>query len=103
MAQPARPHSYTHREYFRLMLSRLVSGLGRRPFSTRPISASHPPQHALAPGVDEAEEQDEHEEAHLDQAEAAVDLELGGPGEDEHRLHVEHHEEQGEHVVADLA
>ena len=34
---------------------------------------------------------------------AAVPLELGGPREDEHRFHVEHHEEQGEDVVADLA
>ena len=41
--------------------------------------------------------------AHLDQAEACVALELGGPGEHEHGFHVEHHEQQGEDVVADLA
>ena len=33
----------------------------------------------------------------------AVGLEPGGPREDEHRLDVEQHEEQGEDVVADLA
>ena len=41
--------------------------------------------------------------AHLDEAEDAVGLEPGGPREDEHGLDVEHHEEQGEDVVADLA
>ena len=33
----------------------------------------------------------------------AVGLEPGGPREDEHRLDVEHDEQQGEDVVADLA
>ena len=34
---------------------------------------------------------------------AAVTLELRGPREDEHGFHVEDHEQQREHVVADLA
>ena len=40
---------------------------------------------------------------HLDQAEDAERLEAHGPREDEDGLDVEHHEEQGEDVVADLA
>ena len=36
-------------------------------------------------------------------AEPPVGVDPGGEREDEHRLDVEHHEEQGEDVVADLA
>ena len=38
MAQHARPHWYTQREYLRDRLSSVVSGLGSLPLSTRPIS-----------------------------------------------------------------
>ena len=73
MAQHARPHWYTQREY------------------------------ALAPRVEQPEGEDGDEDRHLDETEGAVGLEPGGPREDEHGLHVEHDEEQGEDVVADLA
>ena len=43
------------------------------------------------------------EDEHLDQTEDAVALQPRRPREDEHGLDVEHDEEQGEHVVADLA
>src|SRR6185503_2809442 len=79
IAQQARPHWYTHSEYLRLTLRRLVRGLGMRPFSMRPISPSHPSQDSLAPRVDQAEHQHEDEQAHLGQPEAAVHLELRGP------------------------
>src|SRR3954463_4462296 len=73
-----------------------------RPLSTNPMS-SYPTQHALAPRVHEPKEQNEHEDTHLDEAEAGVPLELRRPWKDEHGLDVEHDEEQGEDVVADLA
>ena len=76
MAQQARPHWYTHSEYERPRLNSVVSGLGMRPLSTRPMR-SHPAQHALAPRVHEAEEQDEHEDAHLDQPEAGRSARAG--------------------------
>src|SRR5690349_15167577 len=117
MAQQARPHWYTQSEYLRLMFKRAVRGLGTRPFSTRPISAtparpplaaevakpagSHPPQDALAPGVHEPEHEHEHENEHLDEPVPPVGVQLRGPREDEHRLHVEDDEQEGEHVVAD--
>ena len=66
MAQHARPHWYTHSEYFRLRLSRLASYRGIRPFSTMPISRSHPSQDPFAPGVDETENQDEQEDGRQD-------------------------------------
>src|SRR3954466_14888512 len=81
----------------------MVSGFGSRPRSTRPISASHPPQNALAPGVDEAENEHEHEGRHLGEPESAISLETGRPREDEDGLDVEEHEQQGEDVVTDLA
>src|SRR4029079_348272 len=73
-----------------------------RPLSTNPMW-SYPTQHALAPRVHEAKEQDEHEDTHLDQPEAGIPLELRRPRKDEHCLHVEHDEQQGEDVVTDLA
>src|SRR6478736_3125328 len=85
------------------MLNKVVNGLGIRPRSTIPMRRLHPPEDALLPGVDQAEQQHADEHAHLDETEAGVALELRGPGEDEHGLDVEDHEHQGEHVVADLA
>src|SRR3954447_694963 len=73
-----------------------------RPLSTNPMS-SYPTQHALAPRVHEPKEQNEHEDTHLDDAEAGVPLPWRRPRKHEHGLHVEHDEEQGEDVVADLA
>src|SRR3954452_21242081 len=73
-----------------------------RPLSTKPMS-SYPTQHALAPRVHEPKEQNEHEHTHLDEAEGGVPLELRRPRKDEHCLYVEHHEEQGEDVITDLA
>ena len=107
MAQQARPHWYTQREYLRLTLSSAVSGFGSLPFSTSPMSSSlpcssDPTQQSLAPGVEEAQSEDEDEDGHLDEAEHAVGLESGGPREDEHCLHVEEHEHEGEHVVPDV-
>src|SRR3978361_2153442 len=104
MAQQARPHWYTHRLYERPMLNSVVSGFGRRPRATIPMCGDlHPAQHALAPRIHEAQEQDEDEDAHLGETEPGVPLELRAPREDEHGLHVEDHEQQREHVVADLA
>src|SRR3569623_3845820 len=110
MAQQARPHWYAQREYVRDVLRSLVSDLGILPLSTRPISrpsrcrwpGSQPTQDPLAPGGGEAQRQHEDEDAHLDHAEPAVGLEPGGPREDEHRLDVEHDEQDGEDEVADL-
>jgi hypothetical protein len=76
--------------------------LGKRPRSTRPM-CSHPPQDALAPGVDQAQEQNEYEDAHFNQAETRVALELSSPREDEDRLHIKDDEEKGKDVVANLA
>src|SRR3712207_3019806 len=94
-------------EYFRLRLRSLVSGLGTLPLSTSPISSPcpwlHPPEHLLLPRVEQPEGEDHDEDRHLHHAEPLVGLDPGGEREDEHRLDVEHHEEEGEDVVADLA
>src|SRR5688572_18212714 len=94
-------------EYLRLRLRSLVSGFGTLPLSTSPIRAtaprSDPSEHLLLPGVEEAEGEDDDEDRHLDDAEPPVGLGARGEREDEHRLHVEHDEEEGEDVVADLA
>src|SRR5687767_5080990 len=107
MAQHASPHWYAQMEYLRLRLRSLVRGLGILPLSTSPIRSripwSHPPEHLLLPRVEEAEGEDDDEDRHLHHAEPLVGLDPRGEGEDEHRLHVEHHEQQGEDVVADLA
>ena len=84
------------------MLNSEFNGLGRRPRSTRPM-CSHPPQDALAPGIDQAQEQYENEDSHFNQAETRVALELSGPREDEDRLYVKDDEEKGKDVVANLA
>src|SRR4051812_1022139 len=102
MAQHAKPHWYTQREYLRAVLSNLVSGWGTLPLSTRPI-ALDPAQDAFTPRVKESEGEDHDEDEHLDESEHVVDLEADGPGEDEDSLHVEQHEQHGEDVVADLA
>src|SRR3954454_1373790 len=102
MAQQASPHWYTHRLYERPRLNNDVNGLGMRPLSTNPMT-SYPTQHALAPRVHEPKEQNEHEDTHLDETEAGIPLELRRPGEYENCLDVEHDEEQGEDVIADLA
>src|SRR5688572_10191398 len=105
MAQHARPHWYIQREYLRAVFSSLVSGWGTLPLSTRPMRAatSDPTEDALAPRVHEAKGEDDDEHDHLDETEDVVRLQPGGPREDEDRLDVEHHEEQGEDVVPDLA
>src|SRR5581483_1498451 len=104
MAQQASPHWYTHKEYLRAVLSSLVSGWGILPLSTRPIRwFLDPAEDALAPGVQQPEREDRDEDEHLDEPEDVVHLEADGPGEDEHRFDVEHDEQQGEDVVADLA
>src|SRR4051794_2299984 len=106
MAQQARPHWKIQREYLRETFSRLVSGFGILPLSTRPINGLRwmwfrvpglePLEHSLAPGVEETQRQQRDEDDHLDGAEAAVDLQLDGPREDEHGLDVEEDEEEGE-------
>src|SRR5256885_15609888 len=98
MAQHARPHWYTQREYLRAVLSSLVSGWGTLPLSTRPITSSDPTQDAFTPGVEESEGEDHDEDEHLDESEDVVDLEAGGPRGDEHRLHVRKHEQHGGEV-----
>src|SRR5438067_2813291 len=103
MAQQARPHWYTQREYLRAVFKSLVSGWGTLPLSTRPISASDPTEDTFTPGVEESEGEDHDEDGHLDEAEDVVDLEADGPGEDEDGLDVEQHEQDREDVVADLA
>src|SRR5205807_2195767 len=54
------------------------------------------------PGVEQAQGENDDEDQHLDQTEHLHGLEADGPREDENRLHVEHHEEQGVDVVADV-
>src|SRR4029079_7694778 len=103
MAQHARPHWYTQREYLRAVLSSLVSGCGTLPLSTSPIRSLDPTEDALTPGVEESEGEDHDEDGHLDQAEDVVDLEANRPREDEHGLDVEQHEQDRKDVVADLA
>jgi len=53
----------------------------------------------IVPVVD----QDDDEDRHLDQSEHSHRVQSHGPREDEHRLHVEHHEEEGEDVVPHVA
>jgi len=52
--------------------------------------------------VDQTQQQDEDEDAHLDEGEGSVRLEAGGPREDEGGLDVEHDEQEGVHVVANV-
>src|SRR3954453_19398155 len=68
MAQHARPHWYTQREYLRAVLSNLVSGWGTLPLSTRPI-ALDPAQDTFTPRVKESEGEDHDEDEHLDESE----------------------------------
>src|SRR3954447_14970846 len=67
------------------------------------MDSSDPTKDAFTPGVEESEGEDHDEDQHLDEAEDVVDLESRGPRKDEHCLHVEQHEQDGEDVVADLA
>src|SRR3954453_21680656 len=71
MAQHARPHWYTQREYLRAVFRSLVSGWGILPLSTSPIRTwpLDPTQDALAPCVQQAEGEDEDEDEHLDEPE----------------------------------
>src|SRR3954466_11953219 len=64
--------------------------------------SSDPTEDAFTPGVEESEGEDHDEDGHLDEAEDVVDLEADGPGEDEHGLDVEQHEQDREDVVAAL-
>jgi len=64
---------------------------------------SHPPQDALAPGVDQAQKQHEDENAHFDETETCVSLQLRSPREDEHSFNIKNHEKQRENVITDLA
>ena len=84
------------------MLNNEFNGLGMRPRSTRPICL-YPPQDTLAPGIHQAQEENEDEDAHFNEAETRIPLELRRPWEDEHCLDVKYDEEQGEDVVADVA
>src|SRR5215212_377519 len=96
MAQHARPHWYTQREYFRAVLNSEPRGLGMRPFSTSPTigpsrslrsqqhlevvpQASQPLEDALSPCIDEPEGEDDDEDDHLHEAEDVVGLEAQGP------------------------
>src|SRR5512147_871706 len=60
----------------------------------------HPGEVALAPHVRERHHQDGDEDEPLDVGERPERLEDGGPGQQEHRLDVEHDEDEGEHVEA---
>ena len=62
-----------------------------------------PLKHLLAPGIQEPEGQDDNENQHLDQTEDAVGLESCRPRKHEDRFDVEHDEEEGIEVIADLA
>src|SRR5213083_2276055 len=62
-------------------------------------SLSVPFQRPLLPSVEVAHEQDRDEDQHLDQGEEAELLEDDGPGEDEHRLDVEDHEQHRNDIV----
>jgi len=84
------------------MLNNELSGLGKRPRSTRPMLL-HPPQYTLAPGIHQAKEQDKYENTHFNKTERAIALELCGPWENENCFHVEDHEEQRENVITNLA
>ena len=74
------------------MLNNEFNGFGNLPRSTRPMLL-HPPQNALAPGVNQAQQQDEDENAHFNETKTGVALKLCGPGEDEDRLDVKDDEE----------
>jgi len=67
-------------------------------------ACSVPPQHLLAPRVEQADDQDEDEDGHLHESVPAERSEQHGPREQEDDLDVEHHEQQGEDVeVAGVA
>lgn len=84
------------------MLNNEFNGFGNLPRSTRPMLL-HPPQNALAPGVHQAEKQNEYEYSHFHQPKHSITLELCCPGEDEHCFNIEDDEQQREDVVANLA
>src|SRR5437763_16343336 len=50
IAQHARPHWYIHKEYFRALFNRLVSGLGDHPRSIRPTAARPSATRTRGPG-----------------------------------------------------
>src|SRR5687768_14408610 len=66
-----------------------------------PVLGPHPLQVALPPDVDQRHHQDGDEHQPLEEGEHAELAEDHRPGQEEHRLHVEHDEDQGENVEAD--
>src|SRR5947209_15911513 len=67
-----------------------------------PTLALAPLERVLAPGVQQPQDEDRHEQQHLKEA---VDRKLpegDRPGIEEDRLDIEHHEQQREDVVADV-
>src|SRR5690606_23766449 len=103
MAQQARPKLNTHREYRRPQFSTNLIGSPSTPGSPiRP--SSRPPQHALAPGVEQPEREHADEDRHLhhDHHDEAGVGEDHRPREQEHRLHGEEHIQVRVDVVPDL-
>src|SRR5688572_2716782 len=100
MAQHAKPNWKSHKEYDRDQLRSQVTGLGVPNRCAMPIGLL-PLEDSLTDGIDEAEQQDEDEGPHLDQAEPPEWTGIDGPGEDKNRFHIENDEKQPEDVVAD--
>src|SRR6266498_1089440 len=108
MAQHASPKFITHNEYLRPQFNMNLTGWGIST-SSRMLTAkaslgklSRPLEHLLSVRVQQPQGQDEHEDGHLHDCLVAQALEDGGPGEQEHALHVEDHEQEGVDVVTDL-
>src|SRR5512140_2509150 len=116
MAQQARPNVMNQMLFLRLQLTSWSTLVTTTPSSNRlwmrpltsdmpssgPILGAHPREIALPPDVRAGDHQDADEHEPLEIGEQPEGLEHGRPGQQEHRLDVEHDEDQGEHVEADV-
>ena len=66
-------------------------------------SLSEPSEHSLTPCVHKAKQEDEDKDRHFDETEHSIGLEPSCPREDEDGFDVEHHEQQSEHVIPNVA
>src|SRR5688572_7406396 len=112
MAQQARPKVIGQRLDLRAQLMTLSTvakaTLSPKRFWMRPVISvtpasppvlrPHPLQVALPPDVDQGHDQDGDEHQALDEGEHPELAEDHGPGQEEHGLHVEDDEDQGEDV-----
>ena len=101
MAQHARPNWKSHSEYDLDQFRSQVTGLGVPNRCAIPIGL-FPFEDSLADGVDEAEQEDEDERTHLNQAEPAERSGIHRPRKDEDGFDVEDDEQQAEDVVPDV-